>query len=60
MKKWSNGARKRLVEIHAVQDAAADMRTIVNAMAKLPHGQLKNVLTEDVIDILVKYGVMIE
>ena len=41
MKKWSNGARKRLMEIQAVQDAAADMRTIVNAMAKLPPGQLK-------------------
>ena len=37
MKKWSNGARKRLVEIQAVQDAA-DMRTIVDAMAKLPPG----------------------
>lgn len=44
------------MEIQAVQDAAADMRTIVNAMAKLPLGQLKNVLTEDVIDILAKYG----
>ena len=36
MKKWSNSARKRLVETHTDQDAAADMRTIVNAMAKLP------------------------
>ena len=38
MKKWSNSARKRLVEIHTVQDAVADMRTIVNAIAKLPPG----------------------
>lgn len=60
MKKWSNGARKRLVETHTVQDAAADMRTIADAMAKLPPGQLKNLLTEDVIDILAKYGVVIE
>ena len=60
MKKWSNCARKRLVEIQAVQDAAADMRTIVNAMAKLLSSQLKNVLTQDVIDILAKYGVVIE
>ena len=60
MKKWSNGARKRLVEIQAVQDAAADMRTIADAMAKLPPGQLKNVLTQDVIDILAKYRVVIQ
>ena len=59
MKKWSNGARKRLVEIQAVQDAAADMRTIADAMAKLPPGQLKKVLTEDIIAILAKYGVVI-
>ena len=60
MQKWSDGAKRRLVEVQAVQDAAADMRTIVNAMAKLPPGQLKNVLTEDVIDILEKYGVVIQ
>ena len=59
MKKWSNGARKWMVEIQAVQDAAADMCTIA-AMAKLPPGQLKKVLMLDVIDILGKYGVMIE
>ena len=52
--------QKRLMEIQAVQDAAADMRTIADAMAKLPPGQLKNLLTEDVIDILAKYGVVIE
>ena len=60
MKKWSNGARKRLVETHTVQDAAADMRTIVNAMSKLPPGQLKKVLMQDVIDILAKYGVVVQ
>ena len=48
------------MEIQAVQDAAADTRTIVDAMTKLPLGQLKKVLTQDVIDILVKYGVVIE
>ena len=59
MKKWSNGARKRLVEIQADQDAATDMRTIAAAFAKLPPGQLKKVLTEDIIAILAKYGVVI-
>ena len=57
MQKWSNGARKRLVEIRAAEDGEQDMRTIVSAMAKLPPGQLKKVLTEDVIAVLEKYGV---
>ena len=60
MKKWSNGAKKRLVEIQAAEGAAADMQAIAAAMAKLPPGQLKKVLTQDIIDILAKYGVVIE
>lgn len=59
MKKWSNGARKRMVEIQTVEDGAADMRTIAAAMAKLPPGQLKKVLTDEIIAILAKYGVVI-
>ena len=60
MKTWSNGARKRLVEIQMDQDAATDMRTIAATMAKLPPGQLKKVLTQDIIPIFAKYGVVIE
>ena len=60
MKKWSNGARKRLVEIQAAEGAAADIQAIVTAMAKLPHGLLKKVLTDGIITILAKYGVVIE
>lgn len=60
MKKWSNGARKRLVEIQADESAAVDMQAMAAAFAKLPHGQLKKVLTQDIIDILTKYGVVIE
>ena len=60
MKKWSNGAKKRLVEIRAAEDGEQDMRTIAAAMAKLPPGQLKKVLTDDIIAILAKYGVVIE
>ena len=55
MKKWSNGAKKRLVEIRA----AEDMRAIAASIAKLPPGQLKKVLTDDIIAILAKYGVVI-
>ena len=60
MKKWSNGAKKRLVEIQASEDAAADMQAIAAAMAQLPPGQLKKILTQDIVDILAKYGVVIE
>ncbi len=59
MQKWSNGAKKRLVEIRAAEDGEQDMRSIAAAIAKLPPGQLKKVLTEDIIAILAKYGVVI-
>nr|DAQ55056.1 MAG TPA: hypothetical protein [Caudoviricetes sp.] len=59
MQKWSNGAKNRLVEIHAAEDREQDMRAIAAAFAKLPPGQLKKVLTEDIIAILAKYGVEI-
>ena len=60
MKKWSNGAKKRLVEIQADESAAADMRAMAEAFAKLPPGQLKKVLTKNIISILAKYGVVIQ
>ena len=60
MKKWRNGAKKRLAEIQADESAAADMRAIAEAFAQLPPGQLKKVLTQDIIDILTHYGVVIE
>ena len=59
MKKWVNGAKKRLVEIRAAEDGEQDMRTIAASIAKLPPGQLKKVLTDDIIAILAKYGVVI-
>lgn len=60
MKKWSNGAKRRLVEIQADESAAADMRAMAEAIAKLPPGQLKKVLTDDIKTILAKYGVVIQ
>ena len=60
MKTWSNGARKRLVEIQAAEDGKSDMQAIAAAMAKLPPGQLKKVLTGKIIAILAKYGVVIQ
>ena len=60
MQKWSNGAKKRLVEIRAAEDGEQDMRTIAAAFAQLPKGQLKKVLTDDVCAVLEKYGVALE
>ena len=57
MKKWRNGAKKRLAEIQAAEDAAQDMRAMAEALAALPAGQLKKVLTEEILAILAKYGV---
>lgn len=58
MRTWSNGAKKRLVEIRAAEDGEQDMRAIAASIAKLPHGQLKKILSENIIAILAKYGVV--
>ena len=60
MKKWSRGAKKRLVEIRAAEDGEQDMIAIAASIAKLPPGQLKKVLTDDILTILAKYGVVIK
>ena len=39
---------------------ASDLDVLVAAFAKLPPGQLKKVLTDDVIAVFAKYGVVIE
>lgn len=59
MKRWVNGAKKRLVEIRTAEEGEQDMRAIAASVAKLPPGQLKKVLTDDIIAILAKYGVVI-
>ena len=60
MNKWTKAAKVRLTEIQADESAAADMRAIAETMAKLPPGQLKKLLSEDVVVVLAKYGVVIE
>lgn len=56
--------RKRIIAynqaVAAEASAAADMRDIAAALARLPLGQLKKVVTQDIMDILGKYGVVIE
>lgn len=59
MKKWSNGAKKRLVEIQADRKGAEDMQAMAEAFSKLPPGQLKKILTDDIIAILAKHWAVI-
>ena len=40
----------------AHKEKATDMDTIIAAIMKLPYGQLKKVLTEEVLAVLKKYG----
>lgn len=55
--------RKRIIAYNQAVAAdaacAADMRAIAAAIAQLPPGQLKKVLTDDVLAVLAKYGVQI-
>ena len=60
MNKWVKATKKRLVEIQEAEDGKNDMQVIAAAFAKLPPGQLKKVLTDEIITILAKYGVAIE
>ena len=41
-------------------EKVSDLDVIVSAMAKLPPGQLKKVLTGDVVTVLEKYGVTLD
>ena len=60
MNKWTNAARKRREWMDAVEIRAADLEILVSEMKKLPPGQLKKVLTEEVLAVLEKYGVALE
>ena len=57
MKKWSNGAKKRKAALDEREAVATDMEVLVAAIAQLPHGQLKKVLSEEAFAILARYEV---
>ena len=57
MNKWAKAAKARLTEIQAAEDGRNDMQALAAAFANLPPGQLKKVLSEEIIAILKKYGV---
>ena len=47
-------ALKARIQEH--KEKATDMDILINAIKELPYGQLKKVLTEEVLDVLAKYG----
>lgn len=57
MKKWSNGAKKRKAALDEREAVATDMEVLVAAIAQLPPGQLKKVLSEEACTILARYEV---
>lgn len=59
MNKWTMGAKKRREVIDGQKVKSDDLDVIVTAMAQLPPGQLKKVLSDEVIAVLAKYGVVL-
>jgi hypothetical protein len=56
MRKYEIAAIKRKMEIDAADEKANDLDIIVSEIMKLPYGQLKKVLTPEVMEVLKKYG----
>ena len=56
MNKWTNSAKIRLVAINQQEIKATDLDAIVSQIMKLPYGQLKKILTPEILKILKKYG----
>lgn len=59
MNKWTNRAKKRREVIDGQKVKSDDLDGIVTAMAQLPPGQLKKMLSDEVIAVLEKYGVVL-
>ena len=53
MKEKINVIRQSFAE---KKEKATDLDIIVSEIMKLPYGQLKKVLTDEVLDVLKKYG----
>ena len=44
-------------KIQAHKEKSSDMDTLIQAISVLPYGQLKKVLTDEVLAVLAKYGI---
>ena len=56
MNPWTEKVLAYNREQAAKKEKAEDLDVLVREMSKLPHGQLKKVLTDEVIAVLKKYG----
>ena len=56
MRKWEIAAIKRKKELDVADEKATDLDLIVKEIMRLSYGQLKKVLTPDVMKVLKKYG----
>ena len=59
MGKWTDAARALKVQLDERKEKSDDLDIIVSEIAKLPPGQLKKVLTDEVLRVLGTYGVEI-
>lgn len=59
MGKWTNAARVLKAQIDQKKEKSDDLDIIVSEIAKLPPGQLKKVLTDPVIAVLEKHGIIL-
>ncbi len=64
MSKWNKVSPRRKEQVFAFNrlraadsEAARDMRTMAATLGSLPKGQLKKLLTDELITLLGKYGV---
>lgn len=56
---WQKGAKKRQLVIQQTDATASDMIVVAEKMKKLPPGQLKKLLTPEILEILGKYGISV-
>lgn len=59
MGKWTAAAKQRAEQVARDEIKAGDLDVIVAALGQLPPGQLKKVLTEEVLAVLEKYRVTV-
>ena len=59
MGKWTDAARVLKEQLDQRKEKSDDLDIIVSEIAKLPPGQLKKVLTDPVIAVLEKHGIIL-
>lgn len=57
MGKWTKAAKKLKEHWNQRESKASDLEILIDRIMQLPPGQLKKVLSDDVMEILRKYGV---